>query len=104
MSTRTEPHAPLVPLAEVDLAVEGMTCASCVSRVEKKLNQVPGVQATVNLATESAHVELAEDVDNEALLGAVERAGYTATVTRRRGAAASPGGGTGTGGHTGPAG
>ena len=44
---------------EIDLAVEGMTCSSCVARVEKKLNRVPGVQATVNLALESAHVRVA---------------------------------------------
>ena len=50
------------PFAEIDLAVEGMTCASCVARVEKKLNAVPGVSATVNLATESAHLTLDEQV------------------------------------------
>ncbi|WP_152189308.1 heavy metal translocating P-type ATPase [Georgenia satyanarayanai] len=61
-----------------------MTCASCVARVEKKLNAVPGVSATVNLATESAHLTLDERVPDGDLLGAVERAGYAATVTRRR--------------------
>ena len=70
------------PLRTVDLAVEGMTCASCVARVEKKLNRVEGVTATVNLATESAHVELAPDTDTHALLAAVESAGYSATVMR----------------------
>ena len=40
----------------VDLAIEGMTCASCVARVEKKLNRLPGVEATVNLPLESARV------------------------------------------------
>ncbi|KAE8764503.1 heavy metal translocating P-type ATPase [Georgenia thermotolerans] len=69
---------------EVDLAVEGMTCASCVNRVEKKLNKVPGVRATVNLATESAHVELAQDVPDADLLAAVEAAGYTARVAGSR--------------------
>ncbi|HLT83045.1 MAG TPA: heavy metal translocating P-type ATPase [Phototrophicaceae bacterium] len=68
---------------EVDLAVEGMTCASCVNRVEKKLNAVPGVSATVNLATESAHVTLAEPVAEADLLAAIERAGYAGSVTRR---------------------
>ena len=48
---------------EIDLAVEGMTCSSCVARVEKKLNRVPGVQATVNLALESAHVVVAPPTD-----------------------------------------
>nr|WP_081785193.1 heavy metal translocating P-type ATPase [Cellulomonas sp. KRMCY2] len=59
-----------------------MTCASCVARVEKKINKVPGATATVNLATERARVELTEDVDTAALIKAVESAGYTATVMR----------------------
>ena len=84
MSTATDPIAPFVPLGEADLAVEGMTCASCVGRVEKKLNKVPGVRATVNLATESAHVELAQDVPDADLLAAVEAAGYTARVAGSR--------------------
>ncbi|QDB80535.1 cadmium-translocating P-type ATPase [Georgenia wutianyii] len=71
------------PFGEVDLAVEGMTCASCVNRVEKKLNALPGVSATVNLATESAHVTLEEPVADADLLAAVERAGYAGSVTRR---------------------
>ncbi|MGD9833798.1 MAG: heavy metal translocating P-type ATPase [Piscinibacter sp.] len=59
------------------LPVEGMTCASCVGRVERALAKVPGVaQATVNLATESAAVTLAERVPAESLAAAVERAGY----------------------------
>ncbi|MBX9246650.1 heavy metal translocating P-type ATPase, partial [Actinotalea ferrariae] len=71
------------PVGVVDLAVEGMTCASCVMRVEKKINRVAGATATVNLATETAHVELTQDVDPQALVKAVESAGYTARVTRR---------------------
>ena len=73
---------------EIDLAVAGMTCASCVARVEKKLNRVPGVQATVNLALESAHVVVAhpEDgsapADDDALVAAVRAAGYDARVVR----------------------
>ena len=70
------------PVAVIDLAVGGMTCASCVARVEKKINKVPGATATVNLATERARVELTEDVDTAALIKAVESAGYTATVMR----------------------
>ena len=66
----------------IDLAVGGMTCASCVARVEKKINKVPGATATVNLATEQAHVELTDEVDAAALVKAVESAGYTATVLR----------------------
>ena len=45
-----------VATAETTLQVEGMTCASCAARIEKKLNRVPGVQASVNYATETAHV------------------------------------------------
>ncbi|MBO0609747.1 heavy metal translocating P-type ATPase [Myceligenerans salitolerans] len=69
---------------EVELAVEGMTCASCVARVERKLNKVDGVRATVNLPLESAHVVLSDDVDDAALVTAVESAGYRARVTRSR--------------------
>src|SRR5947208_16342672 len=68
------------PATHVDLAVGGMTCASCVARVERKLKRVPGVQeATVNLATERAAVSydpLATTVAD--LIGAVEAAGYSA--------------------------
>jgi len=81
----TVPGGPLDARAVVgtlDLAVSGMTCASCVARVEKKINKLPGATATVNLATETAHVELSDDVDAAALIKAVESAGYTATVTR----------------------
>ncbi|MBD8079645.1 heavy metal translocating P-type ATPase [Cellulosimicrobium arenosum] len=72
------------PLAEVDLAIEGMTCASCVARVEKRLNHVDGATATVNLPLESAHVTLAGTVDDADLVAAVEKAGYRARVTTRR--------------------
>ncbi|MGA0541252.1 heavy metal translocating P-type ATPase [Neotabrizicola sp. VNH66] len=66
-----------VPAPPVELAVEGMTCASCVARVEKALAAVPGVtSAAVNLATERATV--AGTADLAALLAAVERAGYDA--------------------------
>ncbi|MFJ1512064.1 heavy metal translocating P-type ATPase [Cellulosimicrobium funkei] len=72
------------PVAEVDLAIGGMTCASCVARVEKRLNRVEGVTATVNLPLETAHVVLAADVTDADLVDAVEKAGYTARVTTRR--------------------
>ena len=66
--------------SSVTLAIDGMTCASCVSRVEKALLRVPGVvRAEVNLATESASVTLAtRHIDEAALVTAVERAGYVA--------------------------
>lgn len=90
MSTHDERPTTGAPVALVDLDVEGMTCASCVARVERRLNQVPGASATVNLALETAHVELrASDdgsvADDSALLAAVRRAGYDGRVTARRG-------------------
>ena len=64
-------------ILEVDIGVEGMTCASCSARVERALQRVPGVQqVSVNLASESAAVELAAPVGAEALAQAVEKAGY----------------------------
>ena len=79
MTTSLEP-APAT-LREVDLAVSGMTCASCVARVERKLGKIPGVEAVVNLPLESAHVVLTQQVDDADLLAAVESAGYSARVT-----------------------
>ncbi|MBI1377898.1 MAG: heavy metal translocating P-type ATPase [Frankiales bacterium] len=60
----------------IDLQVTGMTCASCAARIEKKLNKVPGVVATVNYATETAHVQAPEGVDLTELVAVVEAAGY----------------------------
>ncbi len=66
-----------VPAAGVELAIEGMTCASCVARVEKALKAVPGVaEASVNLATERASVRGVAAVDD--LLAAIDRVGYAA--------------------------
>ncbi|MGO1851762.1 MULTISPECIES: heavy metal translocating P-type ATPase [unclassified Microbacterium] len=78
MSTTTD-HSPQ-PARGVVLDIEGMTCASCVARVEKRLQKVPGVEAAVNLATESAKVSAPADVDGAALVDAVRSAGYAATV------------------------
>src|SRR5690625_3729457 len=79
------------PVVELDLAVSGMTCSSCVARVEKRLTRLPGVTATVNLATESAHVTVHapttgddEVTDDETIVAAVAKAGYTASITRRQ--------------------
>ena len=67
----------------VDLALEGMTCAACAARIEKTLNRVPGVEASVNFATESASVRYdAARANVEALIAAVSRAGYGARVKR----------------------
>ena len=66
----------------VDLLVGGMTCASCVGRVEKKLNRLDGVSATVNLATASASVDYdADGVDLDTLVRTVEQTGYSAAVS-----------------------
>ncbi|MGE8286678.1 MAG: heavy metal translocating P-type ATPase [Stenotrophomonas sp.] len=66
--------------APVELVIEGMTCASCVGRVERALKAVPGVQsASVNLATERASVQGDAALDAGALIAAVARAGYTAS-------------------------
>ncbi|EGD04629.1 copper-translocating P-type ATPase, partial [Burkholderia sp. TJI49] len=73
------PIAPATP-SSIELDIDGMTCASCVSRVEKALAKVPGVtHASVNLATERATVEAAADVTAARLVDAVKQAGYGAT-------------------------
>jgi Cu+-exporting ATPase len=65
----------------IKLPIEGMTCASCVARVEKALKTVPGVAgAEVNLATETATVSLAEGAPPQSLVDAVEKAGYVARL------------------------
>ncbi|GHD05910.1 carbonate dehydratase [Streptomyces violarus] len=64
--------------AEVELAIGGMTCASCAARVEKKLNRMDGVTATVNYATEKAKVSYSGDVSVGDLIATVEATGYTA--------------------------
>jgi len=62
---------------QIRIPIQGMTCASCVARVEKALRNVPGVdRAEVNLATESASVRLAADANPETLVAAVRKAGY----------------------------
>ncbi|MDO5025286.1 MAG: heavy metal translocating P-type ATPase [Trueperella sp.] len=79
-----EPNAPASAVAEIDLAIGGMTCAACVNRVERQLNRVAGVQAVVNLATERAHIELTDAAITDAdLIGTVEKSGYQATLIRR---------------------
>jgi Cu+-exporting ATPase len=65
-------------LSTVDLQVGGMTCAACAARIEKKLNKLDGVTASVNFATETAHVEFPDTVDVTDLVGTVEAIGYTA--------------------------
>jgi P-type Cu+ transporter len=64
----------------VELRIGGMTCASCAARIEKKLNRLPGVEASVNFATEKARVSLADGVTLEDAITTVEATGYTATL------------------------
>ncbi|MEU8252457.1 cation transporter, partial [Nonomuraea sp. NPDC048916] len=64
----------------VELSIGGMTCASCANRIERKLNKLDGVTATVNYATEKAKVTFADGVDPGELIAEVEKAGYTAAL------------------------
>ncbi|MFC7041337.1 heavy metal translocating P-type ATPase, partial [Nonomuraea rubra] len=64
----------------VELSIGGMTCASCANRIERKLNKLDGVTATVNYATEKAKVSFPEGVDPQQLIAEVEKAGYTAAL------------------------
>ena len=94
-----------LPLATLTMSVGGMTCASCVRRVERKLGKLDGVKAEVNLATESARITLTAPHSDEELEAVVNAAGYSGTVTSRSengdadgapAAGGSAGGGTGT--------
>ncbi|HEV3381164.1 MAG TPA: heavy metal translocating P-type ATPase [Trebonia sp.] len=69
------------PERAVDLTIGGMTCASCAARIQKKLNKLAGVTATVNYATEKARVSFPAAVTPEDLIKAVERTGYTAALS-----------------------
>ncbi|WP_457971708.1 heavy metal translocating P-type ATPase [Arthrobacter sp. D1-17] len=68
----------------IELEIGGMTCASCANRIEKKLNKLEGVTATVNYATEKARVNVPPGYDAQALLAEVQKAGYTATLPAPR--------------------
>ena len=107
-----EAHAPVtlpgpdaeLPLATLTMSVGGMTCASCVRRVERKLGKLDGVKAEVNLATESARITLTAPHSDEELEAVVNAAGYHGTVTSRSEAAtsdAAPAAGGSAGGDTG---
>ena len=77
MSTAFQPPQ---ALGHIELQIGGMTCASCAMRIEKKLNKLDGVEATVNYATEKAQVTTPADLDPQTLVAEVEKAGYTATL------------------------
>ena len=68
----------------IELAIGGMTCASCANRIERKLNKLDGVSATVNYATEKARVTVPDDFDPALLIEEVEKTGYTAALPAPR--------------------
>ncbi|MFI6458363.1 heavy metal translocating P-type ATPase [Streptosporangium amethystogenes] len=68
------------PQGTVELSIGGMTCASCANRIERKLNKLDGVSATVNYATEKAKVTFGEGIDPQELIAEVEKSGYTAAL------------------------
>ena len=68
----------------IDLDIEGMTCASCVNRIERKLGKLDGVDATVNLPLESAHVTVPANISDEQITATVAAAGYTARIRTPR--------------------
>src|SRR4051812_5704066 len=67
-------------LQTTELLIGGMTCSSCAARIEKKLNRLDGVTATVNYATEKASVRYSEGVTPDDLIATVEKTGYTAAL------------------------
>ncbi|WP_031161098.1 heavy metal translocating P-type ATPase [Streptosporangium roseum] len=72
--------SPITDDRSVELSIGGMTCASCANRIERKLNKMDGVTATVNYATEKAKVTFPEGVDPQQLIAEVEKSGYTAAL------------------------
>jgi P-type Cu+ transporter len=68
------------PLEPTTLSIEGMTCSSCVNTVEKALNSIEGVSATVNFATETAHILAPAEMDTKGFIKIVEKAGYSAKL------------------------
>ncbi|MBV7699329.1 cation-translocating P-type ATPase [Streptomyces sp. TRM70350] len=77
-TARTSIDTPDTPLSEVELLIGGMTCASCAARVEKKLNRMDGVSATVNYATEKARITYPAGIGVADLIDTVVKTGYTA--------------------------
>lgn len=78
-------HSDMAPLTggnQVELAITGMTCASCANRIERKLNKLDGVSAAVNYATEKARVTYDDGVDESALIDTVTQAGYSAELPK----------------------
>ncbi|MEV4232029.1 heavy metal translocating P-type ATPase [Streptomyces bobili] len=75
---KTLPDRAPAPVSEVELSIGGMTCASCAARIEKKLNRIDGVTATVNYATEKAKISYPDGIGVADLITTVEKTGYTA--------------------------
>src|SRR4051812_47594372 len=75
---------------DVDLDIAGMTCASCAHRVERRLNRLEGVTASVSYATERAHVSCPTGVSTDDLIGAVRGAGYDASLPAAEPETSSP--------------
>jgi len=78
--TTHRPDAAARPGSSVELSIGGMTCASCAARIEKKLNRLDGVTATVNFATEKARVSFPAAVSPDDLIAVVQQAGYRAAL------------------------
>ncbi|WP_374314513.1 heavy metal translocating P-type ATPase [Microbacterium sp.] len=74
-----DPAAPR-PGARIELEIGGMTCASCANRIEKRLNRIDGVEASVNYATEKATITAPTEVDASTLIAEIEKTGYTAAL------------------------
>ncbi|MFJ3587583.1 heavy metal translocating P-type ATPase [Streptomyces sp. NPDC090133] len=83
MHSATETEAPAAESSEAEFMIGGMTCASCAARVEKKLNRMDGVTATVNYATEKARVLYGPETGVADLIATVRKTGYTAEPVHR---------------------
>ncbi|WP_406494240.1 heavy metal translocating P-type ATPase [Streptomyces sp. NBC_00846] len=83
MHSATEAESPAAESSRAELTIGGMTCASCAARVEKKLNRMDGVTASVNYATEKARVSFGPGTGLADLIATVEKTGYTAQPIRR---------------------
>jgi P-type Cu+ transporter len=81
---------PATATGRIELVIGGMTCASCANRVERRLNRLDGVTATVNYATEKASVAFGDGVTPDDLVAQVEKAGYTASLPEPVAAAHEP--------------
>ncbi|MBT2395991.1 cation-translocating P-type ATPase [Streptomyces sp. ISL-100] len=108
MTSSTEPTTQIPgqsePARTVDLSITGMTCASCAARIERKLNKLPGVSASVNFATAGARVGHAEDVTPQDLIDVIKDMGYGASLPAPPPSAATEGpaaGADGSGGGSG---